>query len=98
MLGAPLLDGNVSCDYGRDERRAFDLTFDNTDGSISYDPNGFWYDKVIKGYRGVQYRKQVSTQYVSAVNLLTNPAFRTTGSLQEIRRNLATDPRATSAP
>jgi hypothetical protein len=50
-----LIDGNVSVDYTRDERRAFDLTLDNTDDGIVHDPAGFWYDKIIKVYHGVSY-------------------------------------------
>lgn len=89
MLGAPLIDGSVTCDYGRDERRAFDITLDNSDGSISYDPDGFWYDKVIKIFRGVQYMK--NKQVLENVNLVTNPKFSATVAT-EIRRNLATNP------
>jgi len=52
---APVIDGSVSVDYGRDERRALDITFDNIDGVVSYSPTGFWYDKIIKCFRGVEY-------------------------------------------
>lgn len=55
LLDAPTIDGSVSVDYERDERRSFDLTFDNSDGAVSYSPSGFWYDKIIKAYRGVRY-------------------------------------------
>lgn len=51
-----LIDGSVSVDYSREERRVFDLTLDNTDGLLAHDPtNGLWYDKIIKIYRGVDY-------------------------------------------
>ena len=50
-----LIDGSVTVDYDRDERRAFDLTLDNSDGLLRHDPyNGLWYDKIIKVYRGVR--------------------------------------------
>lgn len=49
-----LIGGNVTVDYGRDERRGIDLTLDNTDNALRPEPNdGLWYDKVIKAYRGV---------------------------------------------
>ena len=48
-----LVDGSVSVSYGDSERRTLDLTLDNRDGTYSPDPYGFWYDKIIKAYRGV---------------------------------------------
>lgn len=51
-----IIDGSVSVEYGRSERRSFDLTLDNSDGLLDHDPRGFWYDKVIKIYRGVNFR------------------------------------------
>lgn len=50
-----LIEGAVTVDYGRAERRAMDLTLDNADGLLNHDPDGFWYDKIIKVYRGVEY-------------------------------------------
>lgn len=51
-----LVDGSVSLDYGRDERRTLDLTLYNGDGMMEPNDNeGFWYDKIIKPYRGVKY-------------------------------------------
>lgn len=47
--------GSVNIDLSRAERRTFDLTLDNTDGSLRHYPGGFWYDKVIKLFRGVSY-------------------------------------------
>lgn len=55
MLDAPLIDGNVSVDITRDERRQFDLTLENLSGELDNYPGGFWYDKVIKIFRGVMY-------------------------------------------
>lgn len=54
MIDAPTLDGNVSVDMTRDERRMFDLLFDNADSALANYPGGFWYDKVIKVWRGVE--------------------------------------------
>lgn len=51
------IDGSISVDYSRDERRSLDLTLDNTDGVLRHDPAGFWYDKIIKTYRGVTYSR-----------------------------------------
>lgn len=51
-----LVDGSISVDYTRDERRTLDLTLRNDDKLLR--PNalgGFWYDKVIKIFRGVIY-------------------------------------------
>lgn len=51
-----MIEGTVSIDYSRAERRTLDVMFDNSDGILKHDPNGFWYDKIIKVFRGVQYR------------------------------------------
>jgi hypothetical protein len=51
------IDGSISVDYSRDERRSLDLTLDNKDGVLKHDPSGFWYDKIIKTYRGVTYSR-----------------------------------------
>lgn len=56
MLDAPLVSGSVNVDLERDERRTLEIEFDNSDGSLSSTPSGFWYDKIIKPYRGVYYR------------------------------------------
>lgn len=51
-----LIDGSVTVDYNSDERRKLDCTLDNVDGLLRPDPTkGFWYDKVIKIYTGVEY-------------------------------------------
>lgn len=55
MLNAPLKAGSVSVDSTREERRSIDCTFDNTDGLLKSYPGGFWYDKVIKAFRGVSH-------------------------------------------
>lgn len=58
---APFTDGGVTVDQARDERRMLDLTLDNREGDLSNHPEGLWYDKVIKPYRGVWY--QLGDQY-----------------------------------
>jgi hypothetical protein len=51
-----IMDGSITVDYNRDERRAGDFSFDNRDGALRPDPySGFWYDKIIKIFRGVEY-------------------------------------------
>lgn len=50
-----LIDGSVSIDYSRDERRSLDVTFDNADRVLNHNPDGFWYDKIIKVFRGINY-------------------------------------------
>lgn len=55
LPSANTIGGSVTVDYGRDERRAFDAVFDNTDGALDYSPSGFWYDKIVKIFRGVRY-------------------------------------------
>lgn len=48
--------GSITIDYNRDERRAADFSFDNRDNALRPEPlHGFWYDKIIKVFRGVQY-------------------------------------------
>lgn len=59
-----MIGGQVSIDYSRSERRALDMTLDNSDGVLNHNPDGFWYDKVIKVFRGVRYR-----------NIKTDPAI-----------------------
>ena len=51
-----LVDGSIPLDYNGDERRKLDVTLENSDNALRPDPNGgFWYDKVIKVFRGVRY-------------------------------------------
>lgn len=47
------IDGTISVDIDRDERRSIDLILDNSDGILVNAPGEFWYDKIIKVYRGV---------------------------------------------
>jgi len=50
-----VLDGNVTVDMSRDERRILDIQIAGEDGSIVFGPDEFWYDKIIKPYRGITY-------------------------------------------
>lgn len=51
-----LIDGSVTVDRERDEKRACDFTLDNTDKALKNDPNGgFWYDKILKAFWGIKY-------------------------------------------
>ena len=51
-----LVGGSINISFDRDERRSISgLQIANYDGILSYDPNGFWYDKVLKLYRGIRY-------------------------------------------
>lgn len=72
MPNAPLVTGDISVDSTRDERRHIEATFRNEGGALDNYPGGFWYDKVIKPYRGVRYivRSNVdSTLFAGGVDI-----------------------------
>ena len=50
-----LIGGSVSVDYSRDERRSCDLELANFDGGLVHKPGGFWYDKVMRLWRGIEF-------------------------------------------
>lgn len=51
-----MVDGSITVDYNRDERRSGDFSLDNRDKRLRPEPHhGFWYDKIIKPYRGIKY-------------------------------------------
>lgn len=53
---ARLVDGQVTVDRTRDERRMMDMQFDNSDDLLRMDPrDGFYYDKIIKVFWGIRY-------------------------------------------
>lgn len=52
-----LIDGSVSVDASRDERRSFDLQLDNSDFGLVHSPDALWYDKIFKIYSGIRYRE-----------------------------------------
>jgi hypothetical protein len=62
-----LVSGDVTVDYDRDERRAVDCVLDNQDGILKHDPNGFWYDKILKMYRGFEYDNPESDPAIAIV-------------------------------
>jgi hypothetical protein len=69
-----LTGGSINLSYGRDERRTLDCTLDNQDGLLRPNPHGgFWYDKVIKAYKGFRYSVPTYTSTVVATNLALNP-------------------------
>ena len=49
-----LKDGSVNVKYDQDERRSIDLTLSNSDRVLVNAPGEFWYDKIIKVFRGVK--------------------------------------------
>lgn len=53
LLDVGVIDGSISADYDRDERRSLDITMMDESGALEHDPGAFWYDKVLKVYRGV---------------------------------------------
>lgn len=79
-----MVDGSVSVDYGRDERRAFDVTLNNSDGILNHDPDGFWYDKVLKVYRGLEFRNTKTTPSI----LIMKDETAATGSIIPILRRM----------
>lgn len=51
-----LVDGAVTIDRDRDEKRACDFLLDNTDKALRNDPfDGFWHDKILKCFWGIRY-------------------------------------------
>lgn len=77
MLEAPFTDGSVNVDSTRNERRTLSLKLYNDDGALTIYPDGFWYDKIIKVYRGVrtsttQYERQIGEFYIDQA---TEPHF-----------------------
>jgi hypothetical protein len=54
-----LIGGSVGLNYGDNERRTMDVTLRNDDNALRSQSSGFWYDKVLKLYRGVKYSPNV---------------------------------------
>jgi hypothetical protein len=53
---ARLVDGTITVDSTRDERRMIDITLDNGDYALNLNPiDGFWYDKILKVFWGIEY-------------------------------------------
>jgi hypothetical protein len=53
LLEAPNVGAIVSVDSSRTERRTLDLTLNNAFREFDIYPKSFWYDKIIKPYRGL---------------------------------------------
>lgn len=53
-----LIDGAVSADYSRDERRVLDITLDNSDGELDPQAGNLWYDKIFKVVFGIWLRQE----------------------------------------
>ncbi len=51
-VGVKCLDADVNIDFDRDERRIFSLVLDNGEGEYAPQPEGVWYDKVFRLYKG----------------------------------------------
>lgn len=82
-----LLDGSISVDSTRDERRTLDLILDNTSGLFKRNPHdGFWYDKRIKVFRGVEYAAR--TRYADMI-LAENPQAYYRGGNSDVIRDLS---------
>lgn len=79
-----MVDGSVTVDYGRDERRALDVTLNNSDQVLNHDPDGFWYDKVLKVYRGLEFRNTKLTP--SILVMKDDTTF--TGSIMPLLRRM----------
>lgn len=48
-----VIDGSISVDFDRDERRSFDLTLENYDEALTIQHKSIWYNKIIKIFKGV---------------------------------------------
>jgi len=66
-LSDRLISGSVSLSYGDNERRTMDLTLNNADNFLRSSPNGFWYDKVLKIYRGVSFAGSMITSKATVI-------------------------------
>lgn len=80
----PLVDGTVSVDMTRDERRNFDMTVYDLDGVIGYGPGRLWYDKVFKPYRGLTLPDQLIQGYVSLPGIAGNAVTFTRSALGSV--------------
>lgn len=94
-----LVDGNVTVDYTADERRKLDITLDNIDNKLRPNPfDGFWYDKIIKVYRGTKFDTPMVKPLVALVESLNPNLIKSqlsTAGLQvdDLTTGTANDPR-----
>lgn len=80
----PLVDGNISVDMTRDERRNLDLTVYDLDGTLGYGPGYLWYDKVFKPYRGVVLPDQLIDGYILLPGMIGNAVTFTRSALGSV--------------
>lgn len=59
-----LISGSISVDYTRDERRSADLELANFDNALIHQPEGFWYDKILRIFRGIKFWDVSGERYV----------------------------------
>jgi hypothetical protein len=56
-----LIDGSITIDRGREERRACDFRLENSDLALAHNPyDGFWYDKILKAFWGIDYQDRLT--------------------------------------
>lgn len=68
VTGSGIIDGTVTVDQTRTERRAFELTLENVDSRYQHAQGQLWYDKIVKMWRGVEYKLNgVDTTWVTQV-------------------------------
>ena len=71
-MNVDIVSGSVSVDYSRSERRSLDLVLDNKDFTLINAPGEFWYDKIIKVYRGVKLKVKPRTPRIAILTDDTN--------------------------
>lgn len=76
-----IIDGSVTVDMSQDERRTLDITFDNSDGVLRHDPSGFWYDKIIKVFRGTEWS---NTNPIPSIAIIATPGEVLTKGLRKL--------------
>ena len=67
-----LVGGSITVDYSRTERRALDLQLANHDDVVTSQPGGFWYDKIIKVFRGVAINERLRVPKILIINDTTD--------------------------
>lgn len=84
-----LVSGSISVDYSSDERRKGDITLLNDDFAFRLNPlGGFYYDKIIKLYRGVQYSANIANPQMVVIDTdLTVPSNALTQYLRVLERS-----------
>jgi hypothetical protein len=59
-----LLEGSVTVDRERDEKRTCEFMLDNTDKALDDNPHdGFWYDKILKCMWGIRYFDETTNRW-----------------------------------